>query len=60
MFDVAGRVVRTLVHGRRADGLQAIVWNGLDDAGRRAGSGIYLYRLTADDYTATRKMVILK
>jgi flagellar hook assembly protein FlgD len=35
-------------------------WDGRDDRGEKAGSGIYLYTIHAADFTATKKMVILK
>ncbi len=39
---------------------QAIYWDGRNEVGDRVASGIYFYTLTAGDYSATRKMVILK
>jgi hypothetical protein len=39
---------------------QAATWNGLDAQGLRVPSGVYFYQLVTEDYTATRKMVILK
>jgi hypothetical protein len=61
IYDVAGRLVRTLVDEKRAaGGEQIVVWNGLDDAGERVSSGVYFYRLETGDYTATRKLVVMK
>jgi len=37
-----------------------IIWDGKDNAGNDASSGIYFYKLIAGSYTATNKMVMLK
>jgi hypothetical protein len=61
VFDVAGQSVRTLVDGRFEAGRnRRVIWDGLDASGRRVPSGVYFYRLDAGDFTATRKMVVLK
>ena len=41
VYDVAGRLVRTLVEGNLDAGPHEIVWDGTDDAGRRVASGVY-------------------
>ncbi|MEJ2719758.1 MAG: FlgD immunoglobulin-like domain containing protein, partial [bacterium] len=60
VFDVAGRLIRTLVDGYEAGGTNAVRWNGEDDDGRRAATGLYFYRLEAANYTETRKLLLLK
>jgi C-terminal processing protease CtpA/Prc len=55
VFSILGRRVATLVNGSRGPGRHSVVW----DAGAVA-SGVYLYRLKAGDFTATRKMLLLK
>ena len=45
VFDVRGAVVSQLVQGERPAGQHAVTWNGLDDSGRPAASGVYLARL---------------
>jgi hypothetical protein len=60
VHDVAGRRVAVLADGHRGAGSYEAVWNGLDDSGRKVPSGVYFARLHAGEYTATRKMVLLK
>ena len=65
IYDANGQVVRTLDVGHRSAAVyerqsDAIYWNGKNDLGERVGSGVYFYHLSAGNYSATRKMVILK
>ena len=65
IYDEAGRVVRTLDVGHRIAAAyesrsKAIYWDGRNDVGEGVASGVYFYTLTAGDYSATQKMVILK
>lgn len=60
VFDVHGRLVRLLENGERASGPHDLRWDGMTDAGARATTGVYFYRLTVPDVTYTRRMVLLK
>jgi hypothetical protein len=60
IFDVRGRVVRDLLDRGVPAGRHRVVWNGKNDSGRSVSSGIYMYRLTVDDQSFTRKMLLLK
>ncbi|MBN2170655.1 MAG: carboxypeptidase regulatory-like domain-containing protein, partial [Candidatus Krumholzibacteriota bacterium] len=61
VFDVGGRLVRTLAAERPfAAGAHAVRWDGLDEAGRPASSGVYLYALEAGDARLVGKAVLLK
>jgi subtilisin family serine protease len=60
IYDSAGRLVRTLVDEPMIAGAHTVVWNGLDDAGRSTGSGVYFYRLNAGDFSQSRRMTIVK
>ncbi len=60
IFDVAGRRVATLAKGTRASGDHELVWNGLDDSGKRVGAGVYFYRLESGGETLTRKLVLVR
>ena len=65
VYDGSGQVIRKLDVGYRSAATyenrsNAIYWDGKNRLGERVASGIYFYTLTAGDYSATRKMVILK
>jgi hypothetical protein len=60
IYDAAGRLVRVLADGHRAAGRYSVTWNGRDGGGRRAASGVYLYKLQAGAFEKTRKMVLLQ
>ena len=60
-----GTVVRTLAFGHQDAGMyknrsQAAYWDGTNELGESVASGLYFYTLTAGEFTATRKMLILK
>ena len=62
---VDGQMVRTLLLGYQAAGMyqnrsRAAYWDGKNEFGEPVASGVYFYTLTAEDFTATRKMLIQK
>ena len=65
IYDEAGRVVRQMDLGYQRPGFytspsEAIYWDGRNTYGEPVASGVYVYRLTAGDYSASRRMVIVK
>ena len=60
VFDVEGRLVRTLVDGFESGGERSAVWDGADSRGYLVASGLYFYRLETPDFVKTRKMLLLK
>jgi hypothetical protein len=40
--------------------IKSVAWNGLNDAGQQVATGVYFYRLTAQRFSQTRRMVLLK
>jgi hypothetical protein len=60
VFDPAGKKIRTLVDRDSPAGEYTAVWDGVDDSGRRVGSGIYVCRMTAGRFTKSMKMTIMK
>jgi hypothetical protein len=60
IYDVRGTLVRRLTDQTMPAGEHSVVWDGADNAGRTASSGIYFVRLLAGSFTETRKIVMLK
>ncbi len=60
VFNLRGQLVRTLVDKSQGPGTYNVNWDGSDDRGRQISSGVYFYRLVANDFVSTRKMVVLK
>jgi hypothetical protein len=57
VFDVQGRIVRHLTNGMRPAGPQVATWDGRDDGGGIAPTGMYFYRLETAESTEVRKLV---
>ena len=60
VYNAAGRIVRTLVDGPMERGRHELAWDGIDDAGRRASSGVYFVRLEVDGQSLARKLIMLR
>jgi len=55
VFDVGGRSITNLVNRKHNAGRYTVVWNA-----DNISSGIYVIRMTADDYTAVRKVMLVR
>ena len=65
IYDMNGQIVRRIAVGHRAAGIyqsrsRAAYWDGRNQLGEPVASGLYFYTLETDDFTATRKMMMLK
>lgn len=60
VYNVLGQVVRELVNEYRTAGSHTVTWDGKDAAGRSVASGVYLYRIEANQFSAVRRMVLMK
>ena len=60
IYNIMGQKIRTLIHDTMDVGSYIVIWDGRNDHGEYAASGIYLCRLTSDDFTAVRKMVLVQ
>ena len=60
VYDITGTPVRTLVSGVLPAGRHSALWDGLDDAGRDAASGVYLCRLRTRTGTLVRRMTLVR
>jgi len=60
IYDLVGNEVRTLVNDYMGTGLKSISWDSKDNYGDLVSSGMYLYTLTVDQQSQTKKMMFLR
>ena len=60
IYDVRGRLIRTMVRDNQVGGVYRVEWDGRSNGGEQVASGMYFYRLQAGAFTKTRKMLLLK
>ncbi len=60
VYDVSGKLVRTLVAGARPAGAGSVTWDGMDADGQRASSGVYFVQLAGEVDVKTMKIVMIK
>ncbi|NLI14672.1 MAG: T9SS type A sorting domain-containing protein, partial [candidate division Zixibacteria bacterium] len=60
IYNMLGQKVRTLVDSRFDAGEHFAIWDGRDDSGSPSASGTYFVKMTTDNFTSTKKMVLLK
>uniref|UniRef100_A0A7C4XLT9 T9SS type A sorting domain-containing protein n=1 Tax=candidate division WOR-3 bacterium TaxID=2052148 RepID=A0A7C4XLT9_UNCW3 len=60
VYDIAGKIVNTLVSGYQNSGFYTVNWNGCDEKGRKVADGVYFFSLETPHQTITRKAIVLK
>ena len=60
VYNVDGVLVRKLENRKQPPGRYTVKWDGRNESGHVVSSGIYFYRIKANNFTRTRKMVFLK
>ncbi len=60
IYDLAGRLVRTLLDERMPAAVHSITWNGRDSRGRTSPAGVYFYRVRSGDHLATGRVALVK
>ena len=60
VYDMMGRVVKTLVNGSQTAGFKSVQWNATNDRDEPVSAGLYLYTIQAGEFRQTKKMVLLK
>ena len=60
IFNIKGQKIKTLINESLEARNYQIIWNGTDDSESSVASGIYLYRMSADKFSDTRKMLLVK
>jgi len=60
IYNVLGHKINTLINKQVSAGLYRINWNGRDFNGRVVSAGVYFYRLDAEGFSSTKKMLMIK
>tara|TARA_Y100000385_G_scaffold213396_1_gene221796 strand:- start:1539 stop:3062 length:1524 start_codon:yes stop_codon:yes gene_type:complete len=60
IYDMHGRIIKTLVNGIQTAGFKSVQWNATNDRNEPVSAGLYLYTIQAGEFRQTRKMVLLK
>jgi len=60
VYNLLGQKVKTLVDREHIAGSYKLVWDGRDNSGNKVPSGIYIYKMEAKGFSATKKMLLLK
>jgi hypothetical protein len=61
VYNINGQRIRELVANRRfGAGTHQVVWDGRDDKGELVSTGVYLYKITTDSFSESRKMLLMK
>ena len=60
IYNVEGKLVRTLVDGKVDAGTHSVIWNGIDNSGKVAARGVYFCCMQARGYRATEKIVFVE
>ena len=60
IYDMMGRIVKTLVNSSQTAGYKSIKWNATNDRNEPVSAGLYLYTIQAGEFRQAKKMVLLK
>ena len=60
IYDMMGRIVKTLVNDRQTAGFKSVQWNATNDRNEPVSAGLYLYTIQAGEFRQTKKMLLLK
>ena len=60
IYNMKGQLVKTLVNEHLEAAYHSAVWNGKDNSNKTVSSGICFYKMRSSNYTATKKMILMK
>ena len=60
VYDLSGKLIKELISTSMQVGNHNIEWDGTDDSGGKVGAGVYLYKLQTNNFSESRKMILLK
>ena len=60
VYDILGRVVKSLVNDYQDAGFRSVTWDGTDNSGSSVATGLYIYKIEAGDFVSAKKMLMIK
>ncbi len=60
IYDMLGRLVKTLINGVESKGIHTVAWDGSNNLNQKVSSGIYFYKLSTGNFVSIKKMIMLK
>lgn len=60
IYDILGRVVKTLVNEFQDAGYKSVLWDGTNENGNNISSGVYIYKIEAGDFIDSKKMLLIR
>lgn len=60
IYDITGRLVKTLANEKQSPGKYQLTWDGTDNQGKRAATGIYFYSLQTTEGRLSKKLILVK
>jgi hypothetical protein len=60
IYSMKGEEVKKLVHEYQSSGMKSVRWDGLNEAGQMASSGIYIYQINTDKFSSSKKLLLLR
>ena len=60
IFNLMGQKIKTIVDGEVTAGVHKVLWHGLDESGRKVGSGIYIYKMKSKEFSELKKMLLVQ
>lgn len=60
IYDISGRLVRTLINEEEVSGVYKVIWNSKNDRNQTVSAGIYFYKFQTPNYTETKKLLLIE
>lgn len=60
VYDILGRVIKTLVNDFQDAGYRSVIWDGTNNFGSSVATGLYIYKIVAGNFVESKKMLLLK
>jgi len=60
IYNIHGKLVKTLINRKYSPGIYSIEWDGKDDLGAAVPGGVYIYQIKADNFLSSKKLLLMR